>query len=207
MPVASGTFGSLLALPLLVWLGRAGLPPAAVVGLIALVGVAAMPVCHRAGRIFGQVDSSRIVLDEVAGMLIAGALLPATAGTLVCAFLAFRFFDIVKPFPAPPARTFTEGITLSLVSVRRNHPLALNPMIKSNNLLNNALAMQEAIKTGADEALMRNQAGEIVECSQSNFFVVRKGAVLTPPLGAGLLPGLLPLGRGCGGRLQAMRQT
>ena len=28
VPVASGTFGSLLALPLLVWLGRAGLPPA-----------------------------------------------------------------------------------------------------------------------------------------------------------------------------------
>ena len=59
-----------------------------------------MPVCHRAGRIFGQVDSSRIVLDEVAGMLIAGALLPATTGTLAVAFLAFRVFDIVKPFPA-----------------------------------------------------------------------------------------------------------
>ncbi|HEX5070631.1 MAG TPA: aminotransferase class IV [Vicinamibacterales bacterium] len=97
---------------------------------------------------------------------------------------------IVKPFPAPPDRTFTEGITLSLVSVRRNHPLALNPMIKSNNLLNNALAMQEALKSGADEALMRNQAGELVECSQSNFFVIQQGAVLTPPLSAGLLPGI-----------------
>jgi branched-chain amino acid aminotransferase len=97
---------------------------------------------------------------------------------------------IVKPFPAPPARTFTEGITVSLVSVRRNHPLALNPMIKSNNLLNNALAMQEALTRGADEALMRNQAGEIVECSQSNFFIVRKGGLLTPPLVAGLLPGI-----------------
>ena len=39
-------------------------------------------------------------------------------------------------------------------SVRRNHPQALNPMIKSNNLLNNALAMQEAIARGAEEALM-----------------------------------------------------
>ena len=97
---------------------------------------------------------------------------------------------IVKPFPEPPARTFTEGIVLSLVGVRRNHPLALNPMIKSNNLLNNALAMQQAIAAGADEALMCNQAGEIVECSQSNFFVVRDGAVITPPLDAGLLPGI-----------------
>ena len=97
---------------------------------------------------------------------------------------------IVKPFTPPAEKTFTEGIRLSLVRVRRNHPLALNPMIKSNNLLNNALAMQEALGTGAEEALMRNQAGEIVECSQSNFFVVRNGAVLTPPLTAGLLPGI-----------------
>ncbi len=97
---------------------------------------------------------------------------------------------IVKPFVEPPARTFTEGLRLSLVGVRRNHPQALNPMIKSNNLLNNALAMQEALRTGADEALMCNQAGELVECSQSNIFLVRDGAVLTPPLAAGLLPGI-----------------
>jgi branched-chain amino acid aminotransferase len=97
---------------------------------------------------------------------------------------------IVKRFPAPPERTFTEGIRVSLVSVRRNHPDALNPAIKSNNLLNNALAMQEALRRGADEALMQNQAGELAECSQSNFFVVRRGAVLTPPLSAGLLPGI-----------------
>jgi branched-chain amino acid aminotransferase len=97
---------------------------------------------------------------------------------------------IVKPFPYPPARTYTEGIRVSLVGVRRNHPQALNPMIKSNNLLNNALAMQEALRRGADEALMQNQAGDIVECSQSNFFIVRDGHVLTPPLSAGLLPGI-----------------
>jgi branched-chain amino acid aminotransferase len=97
---------------------------------------------------------------------------------------------IVKPFPAPPARTFTEGIRVSLVSVRRNHPQALNPMIKSNNLLNNALAMQEALGRGADEALMLNQDGEIAECSQSNFFIVKGTDVLTPPLSAGLLPGI-----------------
>jgi branched-chain amino acid aminotransferase len=97
---------------------------------------------------------------------------------------------IVKPLELPPDRTFTEGIRVSLVSVRRNHPQALNPMIKSNNLLNLALAMQEAYRRGAEEALMQNQAGELVECSQSNFFLVRGGRVLTPPLSAGLLPGI-----------------
>jgi branched-chain amino acid aminotransferase len=97
---------------------------------------------------------------------------------------------IVKPYVGPPPVSFTDGIRLSLVSIRRNHPQALNPAMKSNNLLNNALAMQEALRAGADEALMQNQAGELVECSQSNVFLVRDGEVLTPPLEAGLLPGI-----------------
>jgi len=97
---------------------------------------------------------------------------------------------IVKPFPGQPERTFSQGIKIALVSVRRNHPQALNPEIKSNNLINNALAMQEAIRRGAEEALMLNQAGELAECAQSNVFLVRGGAVRTPPLTAGLLPGV-----------------
>jgi branched-chain amino acid aminotransferase len=110
---------------------------------------------------------------------------------------------IVKPLVAPPDRTFTDGIRLAMVSLRRNHPDALNPVIKSNNLLNNALAMQEAYRRGADEALMLNQAGDVAECSQSNIFIVRNGQVLTPPLSAGLLPGVtrefvIELARGLG---------
>jgi branched-chain amino acid aminotransferase len=97
---------------------------------------------------------------------------------------------IVKPLDAPSERTFRDGVKVALVGVRRNHPQALNPMIKSNNLLNLALAMQEAYRRGAEEALMQNQAGELVECSQANFFLVRNGDVLTPPLSAGLLPGI-----------------
>ena len=97
---------------------------------------------------------------------------------------------IVKPFPVPPEHTFTKGIKVSLVSIRRNHPEALNPAIKSNNLLNNALAMQEALRHGADEALMLNQSGHVVECSQSNFFIVTGGRLRTAPLDAGLLPGI-----------------
>ncbi len=97
---------------------------------------------------------------------------------------------IVKEFPAPSERTFTDGIAVALVDVRRNHPDALNPAIKSNNLLNNALAMQQALRTGADEALMLNHDGHVVECSQSNFFIVRGGRLQTPPLADGLLPGI-----------------
>jgi branched-chain amino acid aminotransferase len=97
---------------------------------------------------------------------------------------------IVKDFPEPPAEKFEKGIKIAFVSVMRNHPASVNPRIKSNNLLNNALAMQEALAKGAEEALLRNHRGEIAECSQSNFFIVRNGAALTPPLDAGLLAGI-----------------
>jgi branched-chain amino acid aminotransferase len=110
---------------------------------------------------------------------------------------------ITKPLAVPPASVYEEGVTVSLVDVVRNHPQSVSPRIKSNNLLNNALAMQAALSRGGFEALMRNHRGEIVECSQSNFFMVREGEVLTPPLEAGLLAGVtrgfvFELGRECG---------
>jgi branched-chain amino acid aminotransferase len=97
---------------------------------------------------------------------------------------------IVKPFEAPAARVFTDGIRISLVDMLRNHPKSVNPVIKSNNLLNNALAMQAAYRAGAEEALMCNYRGELTECSQANFFMVRAGAALTPKSAAGLLEGV-----------------
>jgi branched-chain amino acid aminotransferase len=97
---------------------------------------------------------------------------------------------IVKPLEEPPPRVFTEGIRLALVPIIRNHPESVNPIIKSNNLLNNALAMQEANRHGAEEALMCNYRGELSECSQANFFIVRNGVATTPGTNAGLLEGL-----------------
>ena len=97
---------------------------------------------------------------------------------------------IVKPFDAPPARVFQNGINICLVDILRNHPGSVNPLIKANNLLNNALAMQEANRRGGEEGLMCNYRGELSECSQANFFMVRDGVVLTPPSEAGLLEGI-----------------
>ncbi|MEO8075715.1 MAG: aminotransferase class IV [Acidobacteriota bacterium] len=97
---------------------------------------------------------------------------------------------IVKPLEEPPAAVFTHGITIALVSILRNHPGSVNPVIKSNNLLNNALAMQEARRRGAEEGLMCNYRGELSECSQANFFIVRSGAAITPHTQAGLLEGI-----------------
>jgi len=97
---------------------------------------------------------------------------------------------IVKPHVDPPAGLYTEGVHAIVSSIVRNHPGTVNPMIKSNNLMNNALAMQEGITRGAFEVIMRNYHGELTECSMSNLFIVKDGAALTPPLSAGLLPGI-----------------
>ena len=97
---------------------------------------------------------------------------------------------IVKPNVDPPRDAFERGVKVSLVGVVRNHPGTVNPLIKSNSLLNNALAMQEALRNGAFEGVMRNYKGELAECTQSNLFVVKDGAALTPPIDAGLLPGI-----------------
>ncbi len=97
---------------------------------------------------------------------------------------------IVKPLEEPGDRIARDGIRISLVDVLRNHPRSVNPIIKSNNLLNNALAMQEAYRRGGEEALMCNYRGELSECAQSNFFLVRGGVALTPKSEAGLLEGV-----------------
>ena len=97
---------------------------------------------------------------------------------------------IVKRLDPVPARIEQDGITISLVQVLRNHPGSVNPIIKSNNLLNNAIAMQQANQRGGEEALMCNYRGELSECSQSNFFMIRGGVLLTPPSEAGLLEGI-----------------
>src|SRR5215471_7813896 len=97
---------------------------------------------------------------------------------------------IVKPNVDPPADARARGVKACLVGVVRNHPGSVNPIIKSNNLLNNALAMEEAFRRGGFEGIMRNYRGELAECTQSNLFVVKDGAALTPNIDSGLLPGI-----------------
>jgi branched-chain amino acid aminotransferase len=97
---------------------------------------------------------------------------------------------IVKPLLPPANEVYDRGVKVVLVDVVRNHPRSVNPIIKSNNLMNSALAAQEAFKHGGFEAVMRNYRGELTEGTQSNLFIVKNGAALTPPLESGLLPGI-----------------
>lgn len=97
---------------------------------------------------------------------------------------------IQKALPPYPARHYEAGIKVAAVDIRRNHPRALDPAIKSSNLLNNVLAMREAQARGCDEPLLLNQEGFLAEGASTNVFVVAEGTFLTPPLSAGILAGI-----------------
>ena len=89
-----------------------------------------------------------------------------------------------------PKEYYEKGLEIITVSVMRNHPAALSPRIKSLNYLNNILAKIEGIQAGCIEALMLNHKGEVAECTGDNIFIVRRGALLTPPNEAGILEGI-----------------
>jgi branched-chain amino acid aminotransferase len=97
---------------------------------------------------------------------------------------------VVKPLEPHPEAQLRDGIDVAVVSVRRNSPRALDPAIKSCNLLNNVLAIREAQGRRAEEAILLNERDEVAEGASTNVFLVKGGAVLTPPLAAGILAGI-----------------
>lgn len=97
---------------------------------------------------------------------------------------------IVKELMPPPERHYSEGIRVAAVDVRRNHPRSLDPAIKSSNLLNNILAVREARARGAEEPVLLNLDDFLAEGASTNVFLVKKGALRTPPLDAGILAGI-----------------
>lgn len=82
------------------------------------------------------------------------------------------------------------GLGLHVASVRRNPQLAQSPQIKSLSFLNNILAKQEAIRVGADDALMLNMDGYVAECTTSNIFFIKNQSVYTPAVACGILEGI-----------------
>jgi len=97
MPVAPGTFGTLVAIP--VYLVLAPLPLvfyAAVVTGMLLLGIW---LCHVTARDLGVHDHSGIVWDEIVGYLLTMTAAPPGWMWIVAGFILFRLFDILKPWP------------------------------------------------------------------------------------------------------------
>jgi len=99
-PVAPGTFGTLVALPLAALL-RAYADDAAYLAAVAAAFVGGIWAAGRTGRDLGVGDHGAIVWDEVVAFLLVLFFVGSDPMREAFAFLLFRLFDIVKP---PPAR-------------------------------------------------------------------------------------------------------
>jgi phosphatidylglycerophosphatase A len=97
MPIAPGTWGSVLGLGIFLLLTRFSLP---VYGM-ALVSLLVVGIwtAGEAEKLLGRKDASPIVIDEIVGMLVTCFAVPAVVLPVVVGFLAFRLFDIYKPVP------------------------------------------------------------------------------------------------------------
>lgn len=98
IPLAPGTYGSLLGIPIcfvLAEIGFAVMVVAAVVFVLFAVWIAG-----KAERLISIKDAPCIVIDEMAGIMVAMFGVPLTPLSLTAGFIAFRVLDIIKPFPA-----------------------------------------------------------------------------------------------------------
>jgi len=89
-----------------------------------------------------------------------------------------------------PEEAYTDGLEVAIARTIRNHPDALPPKVKSLNYLNNILAKIEGLEKGLPEMIMKNHKGHICECTGDNIFVVKDGALITPPVSSGILEGV-----------------
>ncbi len=97
IPYASGTMGSILGVGI-VWMLRS-VPLTLYVILSLVLGAGGVWASKVASQHFKRMDASQIVIDEIVGFMITMLAIPRTGYWLVLAFIVFRFFDIVKPFP------------------------------------------------------------------------------------------------------------
>ena len=97
-PVAPGTFGTLLAFPLFMLLGR-WLEPLELLAVIAGFFVIGVWACGRTGRDLGVADHGAMNWDEVVAMMLILLIIPDGWEWWIFAFGVFRFFDVVKPQP------------------------------------------------------------------------------------------------------------
>lgn len=115
-----GTWGS--AATMLLWAALAHvLPPTlrtpTVIALAILVTLIGIPAATQVARASGKKDPQFVVIDEVAGQLIALIAVPLAWKTFLAGFILFRAFDITKPPPVRQLEKLPEGTGIVLDDV------------------------------------------------------------------------------------------
>lgn len=110
IPVAPGTFGSLIAVALFYLLRyKLGWSLEMFQRFSLVVAAASIPIAHVAEKAFGGKDPGKIVIDEVAGLLFCYMFVPYSNFNLLLGFILFRILDVAKIFPARWAQDNFKG--------------------------------------------------------------------------------------------------
>ncbi|MGH1488898.1 MAG: aminotransferase class IV [Acidimicrobiales bacterium] len=72
-----------------------------------------------------------------------------------------------------------QGISLFTATVRRPPPDTLDQKLNCHSKLHEVIALIQAVHAGADEALMLDPTGAVATCNATNFFMIRRGELLT----------------------------
>jgi len=96
-PKAPGTAGTLIGVLFYLVMQSLALP--LYLGVTAVIILLGIPICGVAAQRLGVHDHPGIVWDEIAGYLVSMAFVPAGWLWVLAGFLAFRLFDILKPWP------------------------------------------------------------------------------------------------------------
>ena len=117
MPWASGTFGSLLGLPLAWWLHRFTWPQQLFMTVILLVSLYFF--CGQVAQSLGGGDPGQIVADEYVAfpLVTLGVAVRRQPRLLLLAFLLFRCFDALKPWPISQIEVIGQGLGIFLDDV------------------------------------------------------------------------------------------
>ena len=90
-----------------------------------------------------------------------------------------------------PPEMYENGLLVATVSTRLPSPDVIDPRVKcTGKYINNIMAKAEANRQGAGEGLMLTREGYVGEATGDNIFLIRDGAITTPPASIGILQGI-----------------
>lgn len=97
---------------------------------------------------------------------------------------------VVRPAQSPSRSAYRLGARVAVVPARKFSIGSINPQAKYSARLGSVLTVMEAQLRGVDEALFMDAIGSVTESTASNFGIVARGVILTPPCWLGLLAGI-----------------
>lgn len=112
-PFASGTFGTLIGVLIYFLISKSSF----FVPIVVILFFFGVYISTKAEEVYHEKDSHKIVIDEIVGFFIALAFLPPSILYIIVGFFLYRFFDIIKPYPARLFQGFKGGFGVMLDDV------------------------------------------------------------------------------------------